>query len=211
MLKRLAKFAEMERDIDSEARETRGRAMHDLLILAERDPAIRPAASEIFRRAVATPKDAWSTNTALHGIALLHGAQAARDARIRLLSHPDPAFVASIVRATRDAIYVPALLKLLSERAETPIRVAAIRALGRLRDPAALAVLVAQLHIPDLRPHTIEALADLSDPRAVPYLEPFRADTTDAWEEDNHGPMLCVCDLVDSAVKRLSKCEPCRS
>ncbi len=54
-----------------------------------------------------------------------------------------------------------------------------------------------------LRAHTVEVLADLGDPRAIPQLAALRSDTTPAWEEDNHGPMLRVCDLADKAIKRL--------
>jgi len=59
-----------------------------------------------------------------------------------------------------------------------------------------------------MRPAAIEALRQLGDPRAIPHLFPMLDDKTDAWEEDNHGPTLRVCDLVDQAIRQLDPTIP---
>jgi HEAT repeat protein len=79
----------------------------------------------------------------------------------------------------------------------------AIRVLGRIHDSAVLPALVEYLSDPSLRPHVVEALSDQRDSRAIPYLETLLSDKTPAWEIDNHGPMLHVCDLAKSAIERL--------
>ena len=87
--------------------------------------------------------------------------------------------------------------------ADLAVRLGAARDLGRTVDPAALPDLLRCLADPAMRPHAVEALADLGDARAVPALERLLDDTTDAWPEDIHGPMLRVCDLAAGAVRRL--------
>lgn len=83
------------------------------------------------------------------------------------------------------------------------VRVAALRQLGRLGTEAALPALLNYLDDSALRPHVVEALAELGDPAAIASLETLLVDTTEAWPEDNHGPMLRVCDLAEAALARL--------
>ena len=111
--------------------------------------------------------------------------------------------VVRVALSLTDVFYIPLLLELLHQRPEVSICTAAMRTLGRMQDPVALPVIVERLASPELRPHAIQALADLGDIRAIPALEPFLDDTTQLWAEDNHGPMARVCDLTEAAILHL--------
>ncbi len=49
-------------------------------------------------------------------------------------------------------------------------------------------------------PHVVEALVDFGDAGVIPRLEMLLNDKTHDWPEDNHGPMLRVCDLAKATI-----------
>src|SRR5205814_10016953 len=120
------------------------------------------------------------------------GPQQARATWLALLNRPAVNMVTRIALAIDDPSYAPALLELLQRRTETPIRAAAIRTLGRMKDPVALGAILDHLSTPELRTDAIEALGDLGDPRAIPHLEPLLDNTTQVAREDERGAMLYV-------------------
>lgn len=196
----------IESDLRAPSQEVRCAAMQRLLKWATIDPAIRPAALPIFRHAVAEPVDPWATRLALDGIELIAGADEARRLRTALLAHPSFSLVNQLAQSLTDPAYAPALIDLLERRDDIHLRQSILRTLGRMRGAAEIVfpVLLKWLDAsPNLRPHAIEALASLGDARAIPHLDPLRRDRTDAWPEDNHGPMLRVCDVATSAIERI--------
>lgn len=201
-------LAQIQEDVRSDKPETRGKAVQELLLRAQKDAGIYAEALPIFRKALETEQDTWVTLNAVRGIELISGPDEARGIRLSLFNHSRPEVVASLVSAITDPSYTPAVMELLARRPETNIRIAAIHMLGRSRNGAALAAMVSYRDVPALRPHVVDALGDLQDPRAIPYLEPLLNDKTPAWEEDNHGPMLRVCDLAKKAVARLNGQKP---
>ncbi len=88
---------------------------------------------------------------------------------------------------------------------EFRVRTLAVHELGRVKPRGALEALVERLDQEQLRPYIVQALENLGDPAAIPYLERFLQDQTEAWPEDNHGPMLRVCDQVQSSITKLSQ------
>jgi hypothetical protein len=194
---------EVLREIQSQKQEIRGAAMQRLLFEARKNPRIHPTAREIFRAVLQIPLDGWTTINAARGFELIAGPIEARREWLLLLNDSPPELAADVALSLRDAFYVPALIELLSTRDNLKFRRSVIRALGRLNDPAALKPLIESLNKAELRPHAVDALGDLGDKGAIPFLEPLLTDTTDAWPEDNHGPMLRVCDLAKAAIERL--------
>lgn len=196
---------EIRHGLRSEDGATRARVLHALWLRVNKDPGSHAAALDIFRTLLQAPRDALLATSAIDGLAAIGRADEARQAALALLADPRPEIVAAVVLGIRDPAYVAPLIELLSRREEPRVREATLRSLGRLRDPAALPSMLGCLAVPELRPHVVEALADLGDPRAIASLEPLLQDRTDAWPEDNHGPMLRVCDLAAAAIERLRR------
>lgn len=195
---------QLERDAGSADQAIRGSAMQELALLVRKDVKTHDHALPLFRKALENPLDGWTALSAARGYEQIVGPYESRSTWLALLRCGKPEVVSAVALSLRDASFAPALLELLlPEAPDVEIKTAAIRALGRMHDPAALPAIVGQLDHPALRAHAIEALADLGDPRAVPHLRPYLDDKTDAWREDNHGPMLRMCDLAQAAIKRL--------
>jgi hypothetical protein len=178
-------------------------AMQQLVQLARKDSRVRVEALAIFERAIDVEEDRWTAIHAARGIASIAGPEAVRAAWLTLLNRPQAETVSAVAYAINDPAYIPVLLDVLKRRPEVTIRSAVLRALGRSKDPAMLPMLVDGLATPELRPDVVQAMTDLGDPRAIPHLQTLLGDTTDAWEEDNHGPMQRVCDLATTAIERL--------
>lgn len=194
---------QIQRDVLSTVQGIRGYAMQSLLMQCRENPALHAAALPIFKAHVFTAPDYMTAANAARGIELIAGQDEGRRTWITLLNRADAKFAADIATVIKDPFYLPALLRILESRPDFAIQTAVMRTLGRMKDGQALAPIVARLADRSLRPHAIEALADLGDPRAIPHLEPLLRDKTDAWPEDNHGPMLRVCDLASSALSHL--------
>jgi HEAT repeat protein len=94
-------------------------------------------------------------------------------------------------------------MDLLQNRSEIPIRGGALHALGRMRYPAAFPVLIAYLALPEFRELTIHALSMYGDARAIPYLEPYLQDTTEAAQPDERGATICIYHLANDAIRYL--------
>ncbi len=157
-----------------------------------------------FRATLAADPGPWLLIKAARALEVAIGPELAYPYWLELLNHSSPQVVAQAVLSVTHPRYCQPLLEILAHRPELSIRIKAIRSLGRIQDSATLPSLAACLDDPELRPHTVQALGDLGDPRARPYLEAWRDDLTDAWTEDNHGPMLRVRELVLGALARLA-------
>lgn len=183
-------------------------AMQDLSMWAERDARTHAQLLPIFKRAVVEEPDRWTAIHAARGLARAGGPEAGRRAWLALLARDDADTVAATAYAmSGDALFAPDLIELLQRRPELTIRHAVLRSLGRMRVPEALPLLLDAISVPELRPDVVQAMEDLGDPRAIPALESLLSDTADAWEEDNHGPTLRVCDVAATAIARLRMAE----
>lgn len=172
---------------------------------AQQTPAIHPEALELFRASVMAWPDYMTASYAARGIELIAGPAEGRKIWLALLNHPKAELAGAIAQSIKDVSYVPVLLELLERRPEWSIQLAAVRTLGRMKDRSAFEAIAKRLADRALRPHAVEALAELGDPRAIAHLEPLLRDRTEAWEIDNHGPMLRVCDLAQDAIAQLRK------
>jgi HEAT repeat protein len=195
-------------DLRSADQMVRCRAMQDLLRQVRSNPKIHREALAIFREYLLTAPDAWTATTAASGIEHIVGSIDARATWLSLLNSENDDLSAGTAMVIADPFYVPALLHLRQTRENMRLRKIVIRALGRLRDSVALPVLLEQLANPTLRPFAVEALGDLGDLRAIEHLEPLLSDRTEAWLEDNHGPMLNVNDLADAAIRHIRQPTP---
>lgn len=198
------KLDEIKANLASEKPEIRGRAMQELSLWAQRDPSIHAAALPIFQHYLVNAPDSWTTISCARGIARVGGTEAGRVAWQTLLNRTEHDIVWRAAMAMDQPAYAPDLVELIRRYTDYQIRTAAIRSLGRMRNPVVYDTLIDQLSREDLRANAIEALADLGDPRAIPQIERFLKDRAEAWPEDNHGPMLYVCDIAKMAIDRLS-------
>jgi hypothetical protein len=194
---------QISQNLQSTNEETRARAMQALLLGVQKDPSLRPAALPIFQNAILTEQDPSTAVFAARGIEVAGGPTEARKAWLELFLRPEPKIVERAATAVHDPYFATILTELVEHRTESAIRIAALRTLGRLRDSSALPSMLNALTIPELWPHAVEALGELGDTHAIPYLAPLLEDRTEAWPIDNHGPMLHVSDLAREAITRL--------
>ncbi len=195
--------ASLRADLASSSLDVRSHAMLDLVQLVKRDAATHGEALPLFEQFIREAKDPSPTGVALRGYEYLRGPEAARPLRMALLQDPRPNMVVFVLMDTTSAGMVPTYVGLLERHTDQRLRETVIRKLGKAQDPAAFEPLVALLPHAELRPHVVEALADLRDARAIPHLQPLLFDRTEAWPMDNHGPMLSVADLAAEALRRL--------
>ena len=200
---RKANLGDIEADLRSGDRRIRGRGIWKLLERARKDPAIHEAALPLFHSALKAPQSVSAANQAVDGIETICGAEQALPFRLMLLKDPRPEMAYATVQSMRHPVYLPTLIQCLSTLPAPGVRACAIRNLGQIHEPAAFNALVSQLNVPAMRPHAAEALARHRNPAAIAYLQPLLSDTTPAWEEDNHGPMLRVCDVAGEAIVSL--------
>jgi HEAT repeat protein len=109
-----------------------------------------------------------------------------------LFSDPDPSVVRQAILAAgeiADRQAVPHLLQLLAASGDPDLRTMIVRILGRLADPAALDVLIAETAATDAftRLEAARALGQLADPRAEPALKGLLTDTTKPRRYDHTG------------------------
>ena len=201
-----SRLARISNDLGSASDLTCLKAVTELLLWCRQDRGIAAAALPLFERALT--KFPYVANLAVQGIELIQGREAALRYRQAFLRDTNSALVRATVLNTTDPAEVPQLIEVLNRSADANVREAAVRLIGRLGTPAAFDTLVHALREPSLRPHAVEALSELGDIRAIPYLEALQSDTTPAWPIDNHGPMLDVSDLAIEALKKLRQRVP---
>jgi len=197
------RLEQIKHDLHSDQQEVRGAAMQRLHLWAKADRGIHSAALPIFWAAIETEQDPWTATTAARGIETVAGPAEGQRACHALLNHSQPKMVSRVVLSLVDVSNIPLLLRLLNEHQDVRVQTAVIRTLGRMQNPVVLPVIVERLASPDLRAQAIQALADLEDPQAIPFLEPYLNDATELWEEDNHGPIVRVCDLANTTIQHL--------
>jgi HEAT repeat protein len=198
-------FEQIKRDIRSPDQPTRGTSMAALYHHAQQNSAIHQEALELFRASVMAWPDYMTASNAARGIELIAGPVEGRKIWLALLNQSKAELAGAIAQSLKDVSFVPVLLELIDRRPEWSIQLAAVRTLGRMKDRAAFDAIRKRLADRGLRPHAVEALGELGDPRAIADLEPLLTDRTEAWEIDNHGPMLRVCDLAKDAIAQLQK------
>ncbi len=182
--------------------------MQALASRVKTDASCHAEALPIFHATILHETDPWTVLSAARGLETILGPERAYTSWVSLLNHPNSKIVSQVVLALTHRRYALPLIDVLQHRSELSVRQSTIRALGRLRDPAIFPALLPFLAHPELRPHTIEALGELGDVRAYPHLEALANDPTEAWPEDNHGPMLRVGDLACRALARFQVAEP---
>jgi HEAT repeat protein len=195
-------FAQIEQDVKSPDPAVRGSAIQELLLRVKNDPALQALA--IFRHAVDVDQDPAVVTTAARGVQDILSPEESRSTWLDLLNRPDAMMVARAALAIDDRQLVPTLLDLLRRRPEPVVHHSILYTLGRLKDPAAYDTLIACLENPNLRSHAIDALADFGDPRAIPHLQPFVNDKTDA-RPDDRGWMMQIGDLASDAIRQLQR------
>jgi len=202
-----ADLDQVQTDLRSAHQPTRYAAAHRMRTWIRLNPACHPAALEIFGQILANPLDGGTVNAALFGLEELGNKTEAQTARLNLIKSPNPDLVRTALLGFRDPLYAPLLVDLLTDRTETEVRISLIRALGRMPSASKLALpfIVKFLSHRDLRPHIADALGDLGDPAAIPYLEQLLNDSTEAWEIDNHGPVLRVRDLAAESIRKINQ------
>jgi HEAT repeat protein len=198
-----ARLLAIETGLASEKELSRCNAMQSLLALVKQDKGIGVEALPMIRGALERARDPWVTAMALAGLEVIAGKQEARIARDLLLFGGKGNIAKAVVLSMRDAGEYAVLIDLLSRSTDEEVCISAIRMLGRFRNPAALPVLAGLMSKANFCPHVVEALGELGDARAIPFLVRHLEDETDAWPVDNHGPMLRVSDLAEEAIRRL--------
>lgn len=193
------------RDVHSDDQETRGRAMQALYFLAKKEPGMRDAALPIFRELLTTAPDGWTATNAARGIELVAGAGEGREAWRALLGSARVEVVTHAALLTVDASFAPLLLALLSHRTETPVKSAALRALGRMPESAPYDAIVPWLNDPRLRADAVQALGDLGDARALPLLVDCLQDETKSGLVDDRGVELSVAHLAQDALNNIRR------
>lgn len=195
----------IRQDVHSADQETRGRAMQALYFLAKKEPGMRATALPIFRELLTTAPDGWTATNAARGIELVAGDAEGRAAWATLLASPIIGVVTHAALLTSDTAFAPTLLALLTERTETPVRSAAIRALGRMKGALPYDAITGLLDDPVLRSDAVQALGDLGDARALPLLVPCLQDETRSGVIDDRGVELRVCDLAQEALNNIRR------
>jgi HEAT repeat protein len=174
-----ARLSAIEKGLASEKELARCNAMQSLLALVKEDQGIGVEALPMIRGAVERARDPWVTAMALEGLEVIAGKQEARKERDSLLFGGKANIAKAVVLAMRDPGEYSVLIDLLSRSTDEEVCFSAIRMLGRFRNPAALPVLVGLLAKSSFCPHIVEALGELGDARAIPFLERHLEDDTD--------------------------------
>jgi len=188
---------------------TRGEAASTLYRWAQREKKIRPEALSLFQSVIPSETDPRAAITSAQGINLIAGNEQARSAWLKLLADPNPRIAGGAASVLKDEELVPQLLQLLETQSDPVLITPIMYKLSQWKYSAAFEGIVRHLESNrEMRPSAIEALRKLGDPRAIPHLFPMLDDKTDAWEEDNHGPTLRVCDLAESAIRQLDPTIP---
>ncbi|MDB6156233.1 MAG: repeat protein [Chthoniobacteraceae bacterium] len=187
----------------SARQDIRSCALQELLAWVRKDRVSHPIVLPVFRKALRVEQDPWGIVSATQGIENMVGGEEARNAWLAVLNHPSSGIVIRAASAIADRFYVPVLLRLLAGRPEAGVRNAAIRALGRMQCVEVLPVILTHLANKETRWDSIEALSNLGDPRAIPYLKPFLNDQSDLRGEDDRGCVIDVRHITGCAIRRL--------
>lgn len=200
-------IALLEPQLHSDKHFVRGRALGEVLTRLHRNVAPRDWGVAHARRILATETDPWPATCAARILEVFGPAGEGTAAWNRLLQSQDPRMVAEACHALAHSSFAPALIRILQTRTEHQVLVGVLCALGRFRDTAAFEPIAACLANPNLRPHAVQALRHLGDPRSLPLLDSLKSDATVAWTED-HGPDVRVSDLVTQAIKEIRSMPP---
>lgn len=190
-------------ELRSGSADTRRAATQDLCDWVRTDSLIAAEALPLFREVLQSDADPWTLISAARGIERISGGEAGRAALLALLDRPQPAVVATAVVNLDGHISIDRLFDLCARATDPGLRRTLVTALGQTKNPRAFDLLVAALNDEDVRPWAIEALVEIGLVAAVEHIEPYLRDTGDAWLEDNHGPMMRVCDVAGQAITRL--------
>lgn len=188
---------------DSVRQDIRSCALQELLAWVRKDRASHQIVLPVFRKALRVDHDPWGVVSAAQGIEHIVGGEEAGNAWLAVLNHPNSAIVIQATSVVADRFYVPVLLGLLTDRLEIGVRNAAIRALGRMQCVEVLPVILSHLADKETRWDSVEALSNLGDPRAIPYLKPFLNDQSDLRGEDDRGCVIDVRHITGCAIRRL--------
>lgn len=191
-------------DLQSDSIDVRRKAMMELSYWVQKDRSIDAEALPLFRAVWQRETDPWIVYTAARGIGLTGGEAEGRAALFDLLERPQQDIVATAVLNMERELSTARLLELCERATHMGLRRSLVNVLGRKGGPGAYEVLVAALDAADLRPWGIAALARLGDPAAIPHIQQYLSDTSEAWQEDR-GPMMRVCDVASDAIGQLNR------
>lgn len=176
-------------------------------------PRLPPRRPPHLSPILSNPQDGGNVNAALFGLEEFGHMSEAQDIRLSLLNSPHPDVVRTALLGFRDSQYASMLIDqyasmlidLLSKHSHPDVQISLVRTLCKMPSASKLSlpVILPLLANPTLRPHIADALGDLADPTAIPHLEKLLDDSTEAWEIDNHGPMLRVRDLAAESIRKI--------
>jgi HEAT repeat protein len=190
-------------DVCSKTPELHNNAMRELIRRAKKDETGHREVLQVLMEGLEYGQDPWVPARAAKTIDAIADRSAAREVWNRLLHHPRVEIATHAAMTIADPALTPDLIAILSQRTEINIRVAAMNALARLRDPAGFPAIAKHLAAPEMRVYAIEALANLGDMRAIPLLETLLQDETEVPGGDDRGAAIRICDIADEAIRRV--------
>lgn len=196
-------LAQIRTSLQSPEVPVRAQAMGELLAWVSDDSKIHAEALDIFRESWRSESNGHLAACAIRGIEQIAGSAEAHAARLTLLDHPSPQMVAYAVLGLERHPDISKFVELLARMPVTEVHISILSTLGRTKNPAVRGPITEALREPGLRPHAIEALAALGDPRSIADIEPYVDDRADAWPVDNHGPMMSVGEVAREAIERI--------
>ena len=194
---------DIRRDLASPNAETRGHALHLLYVCLDRQPELHAAARDIFRHAAEYETYGWVVITGVLGLEHLDGPDAARPHWRRLLGQPDALAAGRAAMSAKHPSHLPMLVDLIERRPEFVFRRGAIYALGWMRDPSVIPLLLRLGEDVALQQHVVQALSDIGDPQAVPWLRTLESSDRRLPEMDERGATLTLGEIAGYAIRSI--------
>ena len=197
------KLADVRRGLASPDAEARGHTLHLLYICIDRQPELHAAAREIFRYAVEHETTGWVVITGLMGLEQLDGPDAVRQHWRRLLTQPDALAAGRAAMSAKHPSHLPMLLELLDKRPDFFFRRGVVYALGCMREPSVIPLLIRLGEDVAMQPSVVQALGDIGDTRAIPWLQTLVSSDLHLPELDERGAMWTLGDVAGQAIRRI--------
>jgi len=193
------------RDLASADPHVRGRALNALLMAIDRQPELREPARQIFHESAEHETYNWLVTTSVTGIERLDGPDTARPYWRRLLTQPDATAAGQAAMAVVNPSHLPLMLEMFDARAEFAFRRGAIYAFGRMRDPSVIPLLLKLGEDEQMQPCIVQALSDLGDPSAIPWLQALVPSNRHLPELDERGAQWTLGDIAAQAIRQIER------
>ena len=197
------KIDDIRRDLASPDVETRGHAIHVLLVSIYRQPELQAPAREIFRHAIEHETYPWLVTNSVIGLEKVDGPDAARPHWRRLLTQPDVSQAATVAMSVSHPSHLPMMLDLLSARPDYWFRRSVVCSLGRMKDPSVIPLLLKLGEEKALTQYVVQALGDIGDPSAIPWLQTIVPSDEHLPELDERGATWTLGDIAAQAIRSI--------